>query len=766
MSQDPTSAVAAAATTASLALAHPLRPELILALVALIGPLVWWIYRRTPVVRRGVRPVLTILRVTVLLLVGVAILQPILRQPMPSAAAGTVLVGVDVSASMALADGAQSRLARAQAQLGGSTGLLARLHAAGSQVRLFSFGAQCREVPESALATLHAADQATDLAQAIRTMGDGVRGSSGNAMILFSDCADTTAASPPAAARRAESLGVAVHVVALGGLDLAPDVAISRFEAPPTVEVGASTPLSVTISRSHYAGPVVVRLYQGDTFLTQGTVPAGPGSVGSCVLPLVAARAGPLDVRVEAEPVAGETDLANNSRVLRIDAEERRLDVLMVEGSPRHEFAFIRRTMADDPHFRLVTLLRLGHQRYADSGAQGAGQEYDGSVLSSGFPTTAPELGRFSAIILSDIEAGEFSAAQLQLIHDFVTVRGGGLLMLGGTNAFNLGGYAQTPIAALLPVELDADAVSPTFDDRPFMLMLTPAGLSHEILRQGRSQQATEAQWRLMPPLKGLNVLLKAKPGAIVLALRTSPAPQSVVLAVQDVGAGRVAAFASANSWRWKMLRSDDDDSFRRFWSQMVRWLAVGNRQLLSVEVPSRIVPLGQPCSITARVLDARHLPANQATVTATITDPGGQARMLTLPWILSEDGAYEAQWVPQLPGSYQIAIQAVLRAGGTQGPPLSSTLSVLADASSPEQAHGDLDLAMARAIAAAGGGMVAQDGDGAAVVDAVLRQRRAQTPAVSVVSERDLADAPTLLLLICALLLGEWILRRTNGLS
>jgi len=763
MSQDPTSAAAT-----SLALAHPLRPELILALVVLIGLGVWWSYHRTAVARRGVRPLLTGLRVTALLLVGLAILQPILRQPTVSTAAGTVLVGVDVSASMALADGGQSRLARAQAQLGGAHGLLARLHAAGSQVRLYSFGEQCREVPESALATLSAADQATDLAQAIRTMADGVRGSSGNAMILFSDCADTTAASPAAAARRADGTGVAVHVVALGGRDQVPDVAISRCEAPPTVEVGASTPLTVTISRSHYAGAVVVRLYQGDTFLTQGTVPPGSGSVGSCVLPLVAGRAGPLDLRVAAEPVAGETDLANNSRTLRIDAEERRLDVLMVEGSPRHEFAFIRRTMADDPHFRLVTLLRLGHQRYAGSGAQGAGDGSadDDSVLSSGFPTTAQALGRFSAIILSDIEAGEFSAAQLQLIHDFVTVRGGGLLMLGGTNAFNLGGYAQTPVAALLPVELDPDSVAPTFDDRPFMLTLTPAGLQHEILRQGRSQEATEAQWRLMPPLKGLNVLLKAKPGATVLALRTSPAPQSVVLAVQDVGAGRVAAFASANSWRWKMLRSDDDDSFRRFWSQMVRWLAVGNRQLLTVEVSSRIVPVGAPCSITARVLDARHLPANQAMVTATITDPGGHAHLLAMPWILSEDGAYEAELVPELPGSYQIAVQAVLGGGGGPAPALSRTLSVLADATSPELSHEDLDLAMARAIAGAGGGTVAEDGDGTAVVDAVLRQGRAQSPAISEVSEHDLADAPTLLLIICALLLGEWILRRTNGLS
>ena len=42
------------------------------------------------------------------------------------------------------------------------------------------------------------------------------------------------------------------------------------------------------------------------------------------------------------------------------------------------------------------------------------------------------------------------------MIADFVSVRGGGLLMLGGRLAFAEGGYAGTPVAEVLPVELEA----------------------------------------------------------------------------------------------------------------------------------------------------------------------------------------------------------------------------------------------------------------------------------------------------------------------
>ena len=54
----------------------------------------------------------------------------------------------------------------------------------------------------------------------------------------------------------------------------------------------------------------------------------------------------------------------------------------------------------------------------------------------AGFPKTGEELFAYRAIVLGSVEAESFTADQLRMIAEFVDVRGGGLLLLGGLHAF------------------------------------------------------------------------------------------------------------------------------------------------------------------------------------------------------------------------------------------------------------------------------------------------------------------------------------------
>ena len=66
--------------------------------------------------------------------------------------------------------------------------------------------------------------------------------------------------------------------------------------------------------------------------------------------------------------------------------------------------------------------------------------------------------GRLSgarAVILNNVSAGAIPADFLKAAEFFVDHQGGGLLMLGGKNSFGSGGYFQSPIDALLPVDLE-----------------------------------------------------------------------------------------------------------------------------------------------------------------------------------------------------------------------------------------------------------------------------------------------------------------------
>src|SRR5690606_22856277 len=82
----------------------------------------------------------------------------------------------------------------------------------------------------------------------------------------------------------------------------------------------------------------------------------------------------------------------------------------------------------------------------------------DEAELRGGFPKTKEELYAYDAVMLDDMEAAFFAHEQLSLLRQFVSERGGGLLMIGGADSLDNGGYAETPLAAALPLYLDRAA--------------------------------------------------------------------------------------------------------------------------------------------------------------------------------------------------------------------------------------------------------------------------------------------------------------------
>ena len=93
--------------------------------------------------------------------------------------------------------------------------------------------------------------------------------------------------------------------------------------------------------------------------------------------------------------------------------------------------------MDGDKNLRVVTLLRTSENKFYRVGVD------DAEELQDGFPKTREELYRYRGLILGSIEASFFSADQLRMIGEFVSERGGGLLMLGGRHSFSEGGYAS-----------------------------------------------------------------------------------------------------------------------------------------------------------------------------------------------------------------------------------------------------------------------------------------------------------------------------------
>ncbi len=70
-------------------------------------------------------------------------------------------------------------------------------------------------------------------------------------------------------------------------------------------------------------------------------------------------------------------------------------------------------------------------------------------------PSTSGLLLQYDSIVFDNIPAGSVSISQMSMIKDFVKNKGGGFLMLGGDKSFGAGGYYDTPLEEILPVDMD-----------------------------------------------------------------------------------------------------------------------------------------------------------------------------------------------------------------------------------------------------------------------------------------------------------------------
>jgi uncharacterized membrane protein len=403
----------------------------------------------------------------------------------------------------------------------------------------------------------------------------------------------------------------------------------------------------------------------------------------------------------------------------------------------------------------VVTLLRTAEDKFLRLGVA------DSTELAAGFPRTRAELFRYRGLILGSIEASFFTHDQLQMLAEFVSVRGGGLLALGGRKAFAEGGWSQTALADVLPVIAESGE---TADSDGFFVEVAVApaalGLDHPVLQLRPTPEASAARWDSLPVLSLLNPIREAKPGASVLLTGSGTGGPYIVLATQRYGRGRAVALTSQDSWVWQMHADIplEDETHEVFWRQLLRYLVSEVPQPLTARLSTDRVEPGQAVTITADVADSGYVRVNGADVWATIVDPAGGTQEVPLRWTVRRDGEYEASWTPTLNGLHELRIRAEQR-GQTLG---EATAHLQAGDLGAEYFGAALQEATLRRVAEETGGRYYTPSTLRTLAEDVTFTESGAT----VVEYRDLWDMPVLLLVLIGLLSGEWALRRRQGLA
>ncbi|MGH7465861.1 MAG: hypothetical protein ACREK1_11845, partial [Longimicrobiales bacterium] len=418
--------------------------------------------------------------------------------------------------------------------------------------------------------------------------------------------------------------GVPVFPVGVGRESFDQDIELSRVSAPREALKGTSLVVDLMVAQTGYSGQSVTVLVEDGGRIVGSEEVQLPraGEPTPVRVQFTASEAGARRFRFRVPARDGERVIENNEQEALIHVRGGREKILYFEGEPRFEVAFLRRAVAADSNLQVVTLQRTADNKFMRLDVDSAGE------LFSGFPTTREELFSYRALILGSIEASHFTHEQLRMIAEFVSERGGGLLMLGGRHAFAEGGYAGTPVAEALPVTLDARFSRDTTFFDTLSVRLTRAGAAQPALRVADSDDASAERWRTLPAPTTYNRVGSLKPGAV--ALLTGDGPRSgsdrPLLAWQRYGRGQTFALPVQDTWIWQMHADIplEDQTHELFWRQLMRWLVSGVPKPVTAAVAADHVAPGDPIRITADVSDDRFARVSDGRVIARMTTPDG----------------------------------------------------------------------------------------------------------------------------------------------
>jgi len=696
------------------------------------------------------RAVLGALRVAALGIILVCIFRPVLIVKAAVVQQNVVGILIDDSRSMQLpatneqtgsrADVVRSTFANPDSAV--MKGLSERF-----LIRTFRFSSSTARV--GAPGDLSFTGTQTRLANAIESARQELAGLPVSGLVLVTDGADTTDATVADALLASKAEALPVFTVGVGQETLSHDIQVGRVSTPRTALKGTSLLVDAVLTQTGYAGQTVT-LDVEDEGRIVGSQPVrlpADGDPVSVRVRFTAPEAGPRVFRLKVAPQPNEVVTQNNQRDVQIDIRDRKERILYFEGEPRFEMKFARQAIKDDPNLELVTLQRTAENKYLRLDIDAAGVE-----LAAGFPKTREELFAYRGLVLGSIEAGAFSADQLRMIAEFVDVRGGGLLFLGGPRAFAEGGYAGTPVEEVMPVTLGrAAGTLSTLKIQP-----TRAGQAHAVTQLGDTEQASADRWKTMPSLTTVNQIEGIKPGATTLLSATDERRREhVVLAYERYGRGKSIAFPVQDSWLWQMDATIrvEDQTHENFWRQLLRWTVDGVPDAVETRPLTDRVEPGQPVALTADVVDARFVELNDASVVAHLTSPSGKKVDVPLQWTGERSGQYRANVETAEPGWYKATLEAT-REGKSVGNAVAHVRAVPDDAEYFDAAmHG----ALLKRIAQDTGGRFYQAGSTSTLPDDLKYSGRG----VTAVEERDLWHMPALLLALIGVICTEWGLRR-----
>jgi len=721
------------------------------------------------------RATLASLRLLTLVLLLLAMLRPALETRTTRKLPGTLIVLPDLSRSMTVADatGNKPRYAAMREALDDSAIEFADL-AKSWDVRAYGFGRDTEPL-KFADGKFDLPTEPTGQQTAIGSAIEDILAREAQqrivAVILLSDGAQRAFAPrdmpPQTAVRQLAGDGIPLYTLAFGQPSLGEqnDLRLSDMLASDAVFAETPTTVEGVVTAAGYKNQEVkVQLLWENADGKQEAVDAQtiriePGKTRYPVrLSYTPKSPGEYKVTLLVESPDGELITPNNQQSTFVTVLKGGVKILYLAGAgrvggfPGVEAGFVRRALAANPDFHITFRVIKYAPNEVDIRDELKDEKYD-------------------VILLGDVDVNGLSARSWSEMAKMVE-RGAGLAMLGGFHSFGPGGFANSPLQDVLPIEMsrterqsfgDAHRTDVHVPGPIKMLPISIGGELHPILRMKEGTTAANMSiWEALPALDGANKLDRVRVKNIAQTIAEgNDSARSPLLIVTPYGDGRSAALAVDSTWHWQM--EGFEDVFRRFWRQLVMWLAKKDEtagEQVWVRLDQRRFQQGSRVDFKLGAEDSQGGALESADFAVQVEKPDGTSEAVRV----SRSGAIATGSfsATEKPGDYRIVVSSRDK-GETVGTAAARFSISDQDVELDQPAAEPMLLAsLARETAEAGGAGLAPE----ELPDLLEKlKERADEFEEEIVETVTLWDSWPVLLTFAGLLSTEWFLRKRWGL-
>ncbi len=601
---------------------------LFLALLLPAIPVVLWLYRHPPAsVSASLRRLLIALRVAAVVVLALALAEPILSLTRTVTERPVVAVLVDSSRSMAIRDGTAGASRGDEAITLLNEIVLPRL-AHDAELVAFAFSGESVELPikRSSVERPGSFDgEATDIGSALRMLAREMAGRNLGVVVLATDGAVNRGQSPY---DEGIALGVPVFTLGLGSSETGPDIAVREVTTNRISYAGESLPIRVRVSSVGFGElQTVVELREGNSVLDSRTLTlSATGEETEFTFRVVPGSPGVHRYTVSIPEAPGELSNANNTRVTATNAVKGRIKVLLLTSRPGWDYAFLGHELEADGNVDVTTLALVEGSR---------------TMSEPRLPETRAALFEYDLIILST--PYDRLPIEDDWLRSFVEDRGGGLMVVGS---------AISGLADILPVvPSDASVGQP----RETRARLTGEGEISHVMRVAGDRMTNTELWRSLPPVWAPpESQWEPTPDADVLLAGTGAFGEDIPLIVSARrGAGGVIVVVAEGIWRWKLSGPDDVDLYDRFLANSARWLtARGELKRAVAGTDKDVYSTGEMVRLSAQVYGDDFRLTRDALVVVDIARGEGAAPVRSRSLVPDGD-FYRIDLEPLAPGRY-----------------------------------------------------------------------------------------------------------------